>query len=199
MREIFKHHGIPREIISDGDRKFVSEFWTILFKLCGTKIKLSTAYHPETDGQTKRTNRTLEDMLRMYLGKRQQSWNKWLHLIEFVYNDHVHSNIVVNLFYVLYGQGCRTPITLSTPNTLFESINDMMREMNEIKESTKLAMKSVHDRAKYNANNKRVFSEFEVGDKVFLKVTPNRSRLKFGRSRKLSLRFCGPFEILKWI
>ncbi len=73
MREIFKHHGIPREIISDRDRKFVSEFWTILFKLCGTKIKLSSAYHPESDGQTERTNRTLEDMLRMYVGKKQHS------------------------------------------------------------------------------------------------------------------------------
>ena len=199
MREIFKHHGIPREIISDRGRKFVSEFWTTLFKLCGTKIKLSTAYHPETDGQTERTNRTLEDMLRMYVGKRQQSWDKWLHLIEFAYNDHVHSSIGVSPFYVLYGQECRTPITLSTPNTRFESINDMIREMNEIRESAKLAMKSAQDRAKYYADNKRVFREFEVGDKVFLKVTPNRFGLKLGKSRKLSPRFCGPFEILKRI
>ena len=73
MREIFKRYGIPREIISDKDRKFVSVFWTTLFKLCRTKIKLSSAYHPETDGQTERTNITLEDMLRMYVGKRQQS------------------------------------------------------------------------------------------------------------------------------
>ena len=82
MREIFKHHGIPREIISDRDRKFMSEFWTTLFKLCGIKIKLSSAYHLEMDGQTERTNKILEDMLRMYVGKRQQSWDKWLHMIE---------------------------------------------------------------------------------------------------------------------
>jgi hypothetical protein len=73
MRNVFKFHGMPSEIISDRDCKFVSEFWTILFKMCGTKIKLSTAYHPETDGQTERTNRTLEDMLRMYVGKKQHS------------------------------------------------------------------------------------------------------------------------------
>jgi hypothetical protein len=73
MRNVFKFHGMPSEIISDRDRKFVSEFWTTLFKMCGTKIKLSTAYHPETDGQTERTNRTLEDMLRMYVGKKQHS------------------------------------------------------------------------------------------------------------------------------
>lgn len=199
MREIFKHHGIPREIISDRDRKFVSEFWTTLFKLCGTKIKLSTAYHPESDGQTERTNRTLEDMLRMYVGKKQHSWDKWLHLIEFAYNDHIHSSIGVSPFYVLYGQECRTPITLSTPTTRFESINEMIKEMNEIRELAKLAMKSAQDRAKHYADRKRIFREFEVGDKVFLKVAPKRSGLKLGKSRKLSPRFCGPFEIIERI
>lgn len=76
MRENFKQHGIPRGIISDRDRKFMSEFWTTLIKLCEIRIKLSTAYHPEMDGQTEQTNITLEDMLKMYVGKRQQSWDK---------------------------------------------------------------------------------------------------------------------------
>ena len=133
MREIFRHHRIPREIISDRDRKFVSEFWTTLFKLCGTKIKLSTAYHPEIDGQTEHTNRILKDMLRMYVGKKQHSYDKWLHMIEFAYNDHLHSSIEVSPFYVLYGQECRTPIKLFAPNNRFESINEMIREMNEIR------------------------------------------------------------------
>ena len=135
----------------------------------GTKIKLSTAYHLETNGQTERTNRTLEDMLRMYVDKKQNSWDKWLHMIEFAYNDHLHSSIGVSSFYALYGQECRTPISLSTSNTRFESINDMIREMKEIKESLKLAIKSAQDRAKQYADNKRVFCQFEVGDKVFLK------------------------------
>jgi hypothetical protein len=199
MKQVFRHCGIPSEIISDRDPNFVSEFWTTLFKLCGTKIKLSTAYHPETDGQTERTNRTLEDMLRMYVGKKQHSWDKWLHMIEFAYNQNIHSSIGVSPFYALYGQECRTPVSLSTPSTKFESINDMIREMNEIRESIKLAMKSAQDRAKHYADKKRIFREFEVGDKVFLKVTPQRSRLKLGKSRKLSPRFCGPFEILKRI
>ena len=111
----------------------MSEIWTILFKLCGTKIKLSPAYHPETDEQTERTNITLEDMLWMYVGKRQHSWGKWLHLIEFAYNDHMDSSIGVSPFYVLYGQECRTPVTFSTLNIRFESINDMIREVNEIR------------------------------------------------------------------
>jgi hypothetical protein len=81
------NYGLPREIICDRDRKFVSEFWKSLFKLCGTKINMSSAYHLETDGQTERTNRSLEDMLRMYVGKRQQSWDKWLYLVQFAYNQ----------------------------------------------------------------------------------------------------------------
>ena len=177
----------------------MSKFCTTLFKLCGTKIKLSIAYDYVTGGQTKRTNITFEDMLMMYVGKRQQLWDKWLHMIEFSYNDHIYSSIGVSLFYVLYGHEYRTPVTLSTPNTRFESINDMIREMNEIRESTKLAMKSAQDRAKYYVDNKRVFREFEVDDVVFLKVAPNRYGLKFGKSRKLSPRFCGPFENLKRI
>lgn len=77
LRKKFKHHKVLREIISNRDRKFVSEFWSALFKVCGTKIKLSTAYHLETDEQNEQTNKTLKNILRMYPGKRQQSWDKW--------------------------------------------------------------------------------------------------------------------------
>ena len=82
-------------------------------------------------------------------------------MIEFAYNDHIHSSNGVSSFYVLYSQEYRTPITLSTPNTRFESINAMIREMNEIRVTAKLAMKNVHDRAKHYADNKRIFCELE--------------------------------------
>jgi hypothetical protein len=199
MRNVFKFHGMPSEIISDRDRKFVSEFWTTLFKMCGTKIKMSTTYHPETNGQTERRNRKLEDMLRMYVGKKQHSWIKWLYLVQFAYNEKLHSNIDVSPFFALYGQECRTPISLSTPNSRFESIDQMVREMNEVIESVKVNMKGSQEQAKYYVDQKRSFREFEVGDKVFLKVTPQRSRLKLGKSKKLSPQFCGPFEITKRI
>ena len=95
IRENFKHHENLREFMNDRCRKFVSDLWTIQFKLCGIKIKSSTVYHPKTDGQTERTNKTLEDMLRMYVDKNQHSWDKWLHMIEFAYNDDIHSCIGV--------------------------------------------------------------------------------------------------------
>jgi hypothetical protein len=162
MRNVLKFHGMPSEIISDRDRKFVSEFWTTLFKMCGTKIKMSTAYHPKIDGQTERTNRTLEDMLRMYVGKKQHSWVKWLYLVEFAYNEKLHSSIGVSPFFALYGQECRTPISLSTPNLKFESINQMVREMNEVIESVKVNMKGSQERAEHYDDQKKSFREFEV-------------------------------------
>ena len=128
LKQVLKHQGLPFMIISNRNAKFVNEFWTTLFKLNGTKIMLSTAYHPKTNGQTKRTNRMLENMLIMYIGKKQHSWNKWLYLIEFAYNENIHSSIGVSSFYVLYGQNCRTPIFLSTSNTKFESINDIIKK-----------------------------------------------------------------------
>ena len=100
IRIFFQYHRIPREIINDRDCKFVSEYYITLLKLWGTKIKLSNAYYHETDEQTKRTNRTFENILRMYVGKKQRSWDKWLHMIRFSYNDHIHSDIGISPFHV---------------------------------------------------------------------------------------------------
>jgi hypothetical protein len=119
--------------------------------------------------------------------------------VEFAYNEKIHSSIGISPFFALYGQECRTPISLSTPNSRFESIKQMIQEMTEVIESVKVSMKSSQERAKHYVDNKRSFREFEVGSKVFLKVTPQRSGLKLGKSKKLSPRFCGPFEITKRI
>jgi hypothetical protein len=119
--------------------------------------------------------------------------------VEFAYNAKLHSSIGVSPFFALYGQECRTPISLLTPNSRFESVNQMVRKMNEVIESVKVSMKDSQEWAKHYSDIKRSFREFEVGDKVFLKVTPQRSRLKLGKLKKLSLRFCGPFEIIKRI
>jgi len=98
MKHIFGNHGLPSKIINDRDHKFISEFWSSLFKLCGRKIR---AYHPKTDGQIERTTQILEDMLRMYVGKKQHSWDKWLHLVQFFYNNTTHSSIGVSPFCTL--------------------------------------------------------------------------------------------------
>ena len=87
MKDIFKLHGLPKAIVSDRDVKFTSNFWKGLFADLGTKLNFSTAYHPQTDGQTERVNQVLEDMLRMYVMDKPTKWEDYLHLVEFSYNN----------------------------------------------------------------------------------------------------------------
>ena len=84
---IFKHHGLLKAIISDQNTHFTSHFWKALFKQLGTKLSMSTAFHPQTDGQTERMNRTLEEMLQIHATYKQDQWNKYLPAAEFAYNN----------------------------------------------------------------------------------------------------------------
>ena len=87
MKEIFKLHGFSKATVSDRDVKFTSNFWKGLFADLGTKLNFSTAYHPQTDGQTERINQVLEDMLRMYVMDKPTRWEDYLHLVEFAYKN----------------------------------------------------------------------------------------------------------------
>src|SRR6185436_16768979 len=84
---IFRYHGLPKTIISDRDAKFTSKFWKALFKHLDTRLAMSTAFHPQTDGQTERMNQTLEQMLRIYTNYKQDNWNDLLPAAEFAYNN----------------------------------------------------------------------------------------------------------------
>ena len=87
MKDIFKLHGFPKEIVSDRYVKFTSNFWKGMFADLGKKLNFSTAYHPQIDGQTERVNQVLEDMLRMYVMDKPTNWEDYLHLVEFAYNN----------------------------------------------------------------------------------------------------------------
>ena len=103
-------HGIPSSIVSDRDPRFTSRFWESLHKALGTKLHLSSAYHPQTDGQSERTIQSLEDLLRACVLERKESWDKVLPLIEFTYNNSFHASIGMAPFEALYGRKCRTPL-----------------------------------------------------------------------------------------
>jgi transposase InsO family protein len=111
MKEIARLHGIPRTIVSDRDKKFTSNFWRGLFKGFGTNINFSTAYHPQTDGQTERVNRIIEDMLRMYVMDKPSKWEDYLHLVEFAYNKGYQASLRMSPFEALYGRKCNTPVS----------------------------------------------------------------------------------------
>ena len=106
---IFALHGIPDDIVSDRDSKFTSSFWQDLQKLLGTNLNLSTAFHPQTDGQTERMNSVLEDMLRHYVSPDQKDWDSLLSLAEFSMNNCHKSSIGCTPFQLVYGKSPRTP------------------------------------------------------------------------------------------
>ena len=109
VSEVIHLHRIPKKIILDRDSRFTSRFWTSLQSALGTQLNLSTAYHPETDGQAERVNQVMEDMLRMYVMDNQTQWEKHLPLVEFAYNNSYHSSIEIPPYEDLYGRLCRTP------------------------------------------------------------------------------------------
>ena len=106
LKEVVRPHGVPKVIVSDRDAKFTTTFWKGLFGGMGTKLNFSTAYHPQTDGQTERTNQILENMLRMYVINRPSKWEDYLHLAEFAYNNIYQSSSKTSPFEALYRRKC---------------------------------------------------------------------------------------------
>ena len=199
IQEIVRFHGVPVSIVSDRDPRFTSRFWGSFQQALGTTLSLSTAYHPETDGQSERTIRTLEDMLRSCVMDFGPAWQDHLPLIEFAYNNSFHRSIGMSPFEALYGRRCRTPL-------FWEEVGERQVEGPELIQQAmdkvlviKQRIKTAQDRQASNANTKRRPLHFDAGEKVFLKVSPFRRILRFGLKGKLSPRFIGPFEILECV
>ncbi|GKF05076.1 putative reverse transcriptase domain-containing protein [Tanacetum coccineum] len=110
LNEIVARHGVSISIISDRDSSFTSRFWQIMPEALGTQLDMSTAYHPQTDGQSERTIQTLEDMLRVCVLDFEGSWDIYLSLVEFSYNNSYHSSVRCAPFEAFYGRKCRSPI-----------------------------------------------------------------------------------------
>jgi hypothetical protein len=111
LKEVACLHGILKTILSDRDPKFTLNFWKGLFQGFRTNLNFSTAYHPESDGQTERVNRVIKDMLRMYVMDKPSRWEDYLHLVEFAYNNGYHASLKMSPFEALYGRKCNTPVS----------------------------------------------------------------------------------------
>ncbi|KAI3698179.1 hypothetical protein L6452_31291 [Arctium lappa] len=170
--EVIFRHGVPLSIVLDCDSRFTSHFWDGLQKEFGTHVKLSTTYHPQTDGQSERTIQTLEDMLRSCVIDFGGSWDSHLPLVEFAYNNSYHSSIGMAPFEALYGRKCRTPVCwLEAGEKQFlgpEIVQETADKVKGIREH----LKAAHGRQKSYADKKRRSMEFQVGDHVMLKVSP---------------------------
>ncbi|GJV50783.1 putative reverse transcriptase domain-containing protein [Tanacetum coccineum] len=197
--EIVAQHGVPVSIISDRDGRFTSRCWQTVQQALGTRLDMSTAYHPQTDGQSERTIQTLEDMLRACVIDFGGNWDTHLPLAEFSYNNSYHSSIRCAPFEALYGRKCRSPVLWAEIGESSLIGPELVQETTDKVVLIKEKLKAARDRQKSYADNRRKPLEFEVGDRVMLKVSPWKGVIRFGKKGKLAPRYVGPFEILERI
>lgn len=196
IQEIVRLHGIPVNIVSDRDAKLTSNFWQSLQHGLGTSLSFSTAFHPQTYGQSERVIQILEDMLRACVIDFRDGWESKLPLLEFAYNNSFQVSIGMAPYEALYGRKCRTPV-------LWEEVGEQLILGPEILTRTvgivakiRERLETAQSRQKSYADQRRRDLEFGEGDHVFLKVSPMKGVVRFGKKGKLSPRYIGPFMIL---
>jgi hypothetical protein len=197
IARILSLHGIPKTIVSDRGPQFVSKFWEELHKSLGTKLLHSSAYHPQTSGQTERVNQILEDMLRACVLEFPQKWDECLPLVEFSYNDSYQESIKMAPFEALYGRRCHAPLNWSELGERWFFRPDMVKEMEEKVQRIIHNLKEAQARQKSYADKRRQPMYFQVEDYVYLKVSPMQGVSHFGVKGKLSPRYIGLFTILE--
>ena len=202
IQHIFRLHGLPRTVVSDRDSKFTSDFWRYVFKRLGTKLAMSSGYHPQTDGQTERMNRTLEEMLRAFCGSSglEQTWETYLPLAEFQYNNGVQASTGYSPFFLNSGQHPHTPASLTAGSDAVTmrvpAAETWLKAMEEALAAARAAMEraQTNQAAYYNRTHRSV--EYKVGDKVYVAVQalPNKRR-----GSKLADRRQGPYRVTQRI
>ena len=197
IKEIVRLHEIPVSIISDQDPRFTSRFWGKLQQTLGTQLNFSTAFHPQTDGQSEIVIQILEDMLRNCVIDLEGSWDRHIALVEFVYNNSFQSSIGMAPYEALYGRKCRTPLCWTKLSEKKVIGPDLIRETEEKMKMIRERLKVATDRQKSYADMKRKDIRYEIGKKVFLKVSPWKKVMRFGKKGKLSLRFIGPYKVIE--
>jgi hypothetical protein len=197
MARIVCLHGVPKKVVSDRGSQFTSRFWRSFHENMNMKLNFSTTYHPQTDGQTERTNQVFEDMLRACALQHGESWDKSLPYAEFSYNNGYQASLKMSPFEALYGRKCMTPLYWDqTGERQFfgpELIQEAEEQVHIIRENLWVAQ----TRQKSYADNRRRPLEFEEGDHVYLKVSPLHGMRRFKVKGKLSPRFIGPFRIFR--
>ncbi|GAU44000.1 hypothetical protein TSUD_91790 [Trifolium subterraneum] len=161
LEEIVKLHGVPLSIVSDRDPTFTSHFWRAFQKAMGTRLRMSTSNHPQTDGQSERTIQTLEDMLRACVLEEGGNWSKHLHLVEFAYNNSYHASIGMAPYEALYGRKCRTPLCWTEVGDKGVLGPDIIQETTLKIKSVKEHMRVAQSRQKSYDDNRRRPIEFD--------------------------------------
>lgn len=190
---VIKLHGAPDEIICDRDPRFSGKFMTALVEIVQIHWRMSTAYHPQTDGQTERSNRILEDMLRMYVSPAQDDLDDFLSAIEFAINDSWQESIRTTPFMLNFGQHPRLGMRISNESYYVPEAKKMQAAVLDAKE----CLRRAQDCQRTYANQKRRELQYKVGEKVLLSTKNIRFRYK--GTKKLLPKFIGPFTVVKKI
>jgi hypothetical protein len=172
LDHVFKLHSMPPSIVSDRDRVFTSTFWRELFRLTGTKLRLSSSYHPQADGQTKHVNQSLEAFLRCFAQACPQRWAQWLSLAEYWYNTNWHSALGKSPFEILYNHPPRHFGLVPSDASPVTDLQLWLNERNTVIALLHQQLLRVQQKMKHYADKKRTFREFVVDDMVFLKLQP---------------------------
>jgi hypothetical protein len=193
MARIMSLHGVPKKIILDRGSQFTPRFWKSLHENMDAKLNFSSAYHPQTVGQTERTNQVLEDMLRTCALQHGSSWDKSLPYAKFSYNNSYQTSLKMSPFEALYGRKCRTPLYWDQTEERQFFGPELIQEAEEQIHISRENLRVAQTRQKSYADNRRRPLEFEEGDHVYLKVSPLRGMRRFKVKGKSSPRYIGPF------
>jgi len=197
LKYVFKNHGLPDDIVSDRGTQFVSKFTRRLLELLEVKGNRSTAYHPESDGQTERTNQTLEQYLRIYCDFHQDDWSQLLPLAEFVYNNAQSASTGMSPFYANYGYHPRATLKVRPSSGTYENpaAESLLNHLKQVHGELRSTLGRAQEKYKQNFDRKaNPAPSFIVGDRVWL----NRKNIETVRpSKKLDSKRFGPFRIAK--
>jgi hypothetical protein len=198
LEAIVRHHGLPSSIVSDRDPRFTGHFWRNLWKCLGTQLTMSTAYHPQTDGQTERANRTLEEMMRPYVNFNQKDWDVHLVAAELAFNNSKHASTGFTPFYLNNGREVSVPLdlaleearTIRQPNAA-DRITRLHRDLELAKEH----LLKAQQRQAHHADRHRREVIFKVGDEVLLSTAHLKMIGNGDRAAKFAYKYIGPFKI----
>ena len=200
IKTVFRHHGLPKSIISDRDSRFTGHFLTTVADKLGFRQRLSTAFHPQTDGQTERMNRVVEDMIRHYVGPYHDDWDNFLALVEFAINNSWQASIDNTPFHAMYGQHPHTPLSLQVGTegpSRVPAAQEWLQEFSERIEHAKKCVLAAQDRQKKYADRSRRAVKYSQGQFVWL--NSKHVHFKQGGPIKFMPKFIGPFKVLEVI
>jgi len=200
LDHFYKFHGLPAVIVTDRDKIFTNVFWKELFKKLGVRMLMSTAYHPQTDGQTERVNQCLETYLRCMAMHQSKQWFQWLSLAQWWYNSSHYSTLGISPFQALYGYAPPQMEWLAQEPTPVATMEEVLQKRANMDHALKKQLETTRHKMKQLADKKRTKREFAEGDWVFLKLQPyKQNSVAVRKNFKLNPRYYDPYQISKRI